>query len=115
MTIKSPIFYGGEITCILGEISIDALDKILDLIDEYIELREVIEMGSLKVKIDYYPNGFGLMQQSEWQEKTFKDEMSCIEWCRRNHSKIGAINDYRTFGEFVSHFDIMDAINGKSR
>ena len=38
--IKSPIFYGGEIDCILGEISIDALDKILDLIDEYIELRE---------------------------------------------------------------------------
>lgn len=46
MTIKSPIFYGGEIKCILGEISIDALDKILDLIDEYIELREVIEDGN---------------------------------------------------------------------
>lgn len=44
--IKSPIFYGGEIDCILGEISIDALDKILDLIDEYIELREVIEDGN---------------------------------------------------------------------
>ena len=43
MTIKSPIFYGGEIKCILGEISIDALDKILDLMDEYIELREVLE------------------------------------------------------------------------
>ena len=42
MTIKSPIFYGGEIDCILGEISIDALDKILDLIDEYIELRETM-------------------------------------------------------------------------
>jgi hypothetical protein len=46
MTIKSPIFYGGEIKCILDEISIDALDKILDLIDEYIELREVLEDGS---------------------------------------------------------------------
>ena len=45
MTIKSPIFYGGEIDCILGEISIDGLDKILDLIDEYIELREVIMYG----------------------------------------------------------------------
>ncbi len=43
--IKSPIFYGGEIDCILGEISIDALDKILDLIDEYIELREVLDDG----------------------------------------------------------------------
>jgi hypothetical protein len=46
MKIKSPIFYGGEIKCILGEISIDALDKILDLIDEYIELREVIMYGN---------------------------------------------------------------------
>ena len=42
-TIKSLTFYGGEIKCILGEISIDALDKILDLIDEYIELKEVLE------------------------------------------------------------------------
>lgn len=45
MTIKSPIFYGGEIDCILGEISINGLDKILDLIDEYIELREVVDDG----------------------------------------------------------------------
>jgi hypothetical protein len=41
MIVKAPTFYGGEIKCILGEISIDALDKILDLMDEYIELREV--------------------------------------------------------------------------
>lgn len=45
-TIKSPIFYGGEIDCILGEISIDGLDEILDLIDEYIELREAVEDGN---------------------------------------------------------------------
>ena len=43
MAIKAPTFYGGEIKCILGEISIEALDKILDLMDEYIELKEVIE------------------------------------------------------------------------
>lgn len=48
--IKAPTFYGGEIKCIFGEISIDALDKILDLIDEYIEFREVVENG----KIDKY-------------------------------------------------------------
>lgn len=72
-------------------------------------------MGSLKIKVDYYPNGFGLMQPSEWQEKTFKDEMTCIEWCRRNHSKIGAINEYRTFGEPVFLFEIMDAIREKAR
>lgn len=46
MTIKAPLFYGGEIKCILGEISIDALDEILDLMDEYIELREVLEDGN---------------------------------------------------------------------
>lgn len=41
MTIESPIFYGGEIKCVRGKISIDALDKILDFIDEFIELCEV--------------------------------------------------------------------------
>ncbi len=46
MTIKTPIFYGGEIKCILGEISIDALDKILDLMDEYIELRGKVKDGN---------------------------------------------------------------------
>lgn len=46
MSIKAPTFYGGEIKCILGEISIDALDKILDFMDEYIELREVIDNGN---------------------------------------------------------------------
>ena len=45
MTIKTPLFYGGEIKCILGEISIDALDKILDLMDVYEELREVLKDG----------------------------------------------------------------------
>ena len=43
--IESPTFYGGEIKCVLGAISIDGLDKILDLMDEYIELREVTEDG----------------------------------------------------------------------
>ena len=37
------LFYGGEIDCVLGFISIESLDMILDLIDEYIELRESIE------------------------------------------------------------------------
>ena len=46
ITIKAPTFYGGEIKCILGEISIDDLDKILDLMDEYIELREVVDNGN---------------------------------------------------------------------
>lgn len=42
-TIDKPIFYGGDIKCVLGPISIESLDKILDLIDEYIELLEVSE------------------------------------------------------------------------
>lgn len=37
------MFYGGEIICILGNFSnFDNLDFILDLIDEYIELRESV-------------------------------------------------------------------------
>lgn len=37
------MFYGGEIDGLLGEISWDALDKILDLMDLYIELVESLE------------------------------------------------------------------------
>lgn len=33
-------FYGGEIDCIQGSISIDSLDFLLNLMDEYIELFE---------------------------------------------------------------------------
>ena len=35
--------YGGIIDCILGEISQESLDKILDLIEEYEELIESID------------------------------------------------------------------------
>lgn len=54
------------------------------------------------------------MFHTEWQNKTFNDETSCIEWCRKNSEKIGCINDYRTGFQPISHFEIMDAINGKS-
>lgn len=33
-------FYGGEINCMQGEIKVENLDSILDLIDEYIEVKE---------------------------------------------------------------------------
>lgn len=36
------MFYGGEIDCLLGEMSIEALNKILDLLDDFIELEEAI-------------------------------------------------------------------------
>lgn len=41
------IFYGGEIDGILGDISIDTIDFILDLIDKYIDLLE--DIGPVKV------------------------------------------------------------------
>lgn len=63
----------------------------------------------IKIKVLY-----GELFNSEWQKKTFNDEISCIEWCRRNSKKIGCINDYRTGFQSISHFEIMDAINGKS-
>lgn len=36
-------FYGGEIHCMLGKMKIENLDKILDLIDEYIEIVESLD------------------------------------------------------------------------
>ena len=57
---------------------------------------------------------FGRMFETEWQDKSFKDEIKAIEWCRKNYSKIGCINDYRTGFQPISHFEIMDAINGKA-
>lgn len=64
----------------------------------------------IKIKVLY-----GSLFDSEWQTKTFKDETSCMEWCRRNSEKIACINDYRTKFQPISHFEIMDAINGKVR
>ena len=39
-------FCGGEIRGIIGDISYDALNFILDLLDEYIELLEQMNEGS---------------------------------------------------------------------
>lgn len=55
---------------------------------------------------------YGELFNTEWQEKSFKDEITAIGWCRRNYKKIGCINDYRTNFQPISHFDIMDAIRG---
>lgn len=70
--------------------------------------------NKIKITVNFYPEQFGIMKPNSWQEKTFKDEASCMEWCRRNSKKIGCINDYRTFGQPISHFDIMNAIRGVS-
>lgn len=58
---------------------------------------------------------YGKPFDTTWQKKSFKDETSAVQWCRKNHEKIGCINDYRTFFAQVSHFDIMDAIRGKAK
>ena len=55
---------------------------------------------------------YGQAFDTEWQDKSFKDENQAIEWCRKNAAKIVCINDYRTFNQPVSHFEIMDAIRG---
>ena len=62
----------------------------------------------VEVKILYGSNAF----DTTWQTKKFKDETSCIEWCRLHHKNICCINDYRTVFQPISHFDIMDALRG---
>ena len=41
--INEVAFYGGHIICIQDKIKVENLDFILDLIDEYIELKEEVE------------------------------------------------------------------------
>ncbi len=55
---------------------------------------------------------YGELFNTTWQVKKFKDEISCVEWCRKHYKNIGCINDYRTGFEEISHFDIMDALRG---
>lgn len=63
----------------------------------------------IKIKVLY-----GSLFDTEWQNKTFKDEASCIKWCRKNSEKIACINEYRTGFQPIGYFEIMAAINGKS-
>lgn len=77
-------------------------------------------MSKVKVTIVFYENEEHKLNPmlrlfKDPQEKTFDDMDSCIMWCRRNYKKIFSINDYRTCGEAVSHFEIMDAIRGVER
>ena len=67
-------------------------------------------MKKVKIKISVH---FGISPfSSTWQDKSFNDIESAIMWCRKNYKKIWCINDFRTFGRPISHFDVMDAING---
>ncbi len=61
----------------------------------------------IKIKVKY-----GEFMHSEWQTKSFNDEFAAMEWCRKNYNKIQCINDYRTFYQPISHFDVKSAIEG---
>ncbi len=47
----------------------------------------------------------------EEQLKTFKDEESAMEWCRRNYEKIVAINGIITDGKLVNHYELKNIFN----
>lgn len=61
----------------------------------------------IKVNIQY-----GEFPNTTLQTKSFKDENAAIEWCRRNYKKIFSINDYRTFFQPISHFDVIHGLRG---
>lgn len=46
------------------------------------------------------------------QLKTFKDELSCIAWCRNNAENIMSINGIPTGRNKLSHFDVKDCLEG---
>ena len=69
-------------------------------------------MAKAKIKISV---DFGTLGSSTWQDKSFKDIESAIMWCRKNYQKIWCINDFRTFGQPISHWDVMDALHGVER
>lgn len=52
-------------------------------------------------------NGIDVLEMDH-QTKTFKDESSYIEWCRRNSKHIFSINGNVTLGLKVSHFSLID-------
>ncbi len=71
-------------------------------------------LKNIKLTVWFFPKGFENSMESSHQQKTFKDLESLVIWCRNNYKKIGALNDYRTFGEPISHFVIMAALDGKA-
>ena len=73
------------------------------------------KLANIKLTVWFFPNGFGVMKPNSYQEKTFKNFESLVTWCRNNYQKIGALNDWRTFGQSINHFDIMAALEGKSQ
>lgn len=47
------------------------------------------------------------------QTKNFKNESDAIAWIRKNCENIMSINGIPTYGENISHFDIMNCFKGE--
>ena len=45
-------FYGGEVHCMLGKMKIENMDKILDIMDLYIELKEAVDNKKENIEND---------------------------------------------------------------
>ena len=52
-----------------------------------------------------------LWENDTLQDKTFDNDIKCIEWLRKNHEKILQINGYSTFGKQLDHWSLMFLIN----
>lgn len=47
---------------------------------------------------------------AERQDKTFNSMENAMIWLARNHKKVQQINECPTYGNRISHFEILDAI-----
>lgn len=61
----------------------------------------------MKVEIEWKERG-------NFQTKTFKDQNACMQWCRTNCKNIYSLNGIYTFCQVLSHYDIMDCLNGRN-
>jgi hypothetical protein len=60
----------------------------------------------MKIKLLYGDDVFN----AEWQDKSFKDEISALEFIRKHASKIHGINCHICNTKLLSHFEIIDLI-----
>jgi hypothetical protein len=57
----------------------------------------------IKVTVLYGDN----VLDSSYQEKSFKDETSYVNWCTKNYEKILSINSHQTYQSPVNSFDLL--------
>ena len=66
----------------------------------------------MKVTVDYYPDGFGFMNSSSYQEKSFKTETDFIIWYDKHYEKIGSVTNMPTSRLKATHFQLLAALKG---